>query len=96
MVLALMEMVVLLPACRQAGVCTGKVETITQERCRAEFSKSSVWALCQRLDPLVASWKGRDLTGACTGTRHTSIPSCWWMPWLSGCQRRAGSGSAAL
>ena len=55
-VVALMEMVV-------QGVSTRKVEAITKELCGAEFSKSTVSGLCQRLDPLVASWNGRDLSG---------------------------------
>ena len=55
-VLALLEMVV-------QGVSTRKVEAITKELCGAEFSKSTVSVLCQRLDPLVASWNGRDLSG---------------------------------
>jgi len=55
-VVALMEMVV-------QGVSTRKVEAITKELCGAEFSKSTVSALCQQLDPLVSSWNGRDLSG---------------------------------
>ena len=55
-VLALMEMVV-------QGVSTGKVESVTLELCGAEFSKSTVWALCARLDPLVSAWNERELSG---------------------------------
>jgi putative transposase len=73
-VLALLEMVV-------QGVSTRKVEAITQELCGAEFSKSTVSALCARLDPLVSAWNGRDLTRASTGTRGTSILSLSWMRW---------------
>ena len=62
-VLALMEMVVLSRAGTRVGVSTRKVEAITLELCGAEFSKSTVSALCQRLDPLVCAWNGRDLSG---------------------------------
>ena len=55
-VLALMEMVV-------QGVSTRKVEAVTQELCGAHFSKSTVSALCARLDPLVSAWNERDLSG---------------------------------
>ena len=54
-VVALLEMVV-------QGVSTRKVEAITKELCGAEFSKSTVSALCQQLDPLVRAWNGRDLS----------------------------------
>ena len=54
-VLALMEMVV-------QGVSTRKVEAITIELCGAEFSKSTVSALCARLDPLVSAWNERELS----------------------------------
>lgn len=55
LVLALMEMVV-------NGVSTRKVQRITEELCGTSFSKSTVSALCQRLDPLVAAWNERDLS----------------------------------
>ena len=55
-VVALMEMVV-------QGVSTRKVEAITLELCGAEFSKSTVSALCARLDPLVSAGNERDLSG---------------------------------
>jgi putative transposase len=53
-VLALCEMVL-------QGVSTRKVEAVTQELCGAEFSKSTVSALCARLDPLVNAWNSRPL-----------------------------------
>jgi len=52
--LALMEMVV-------QGVSTRKVTKITEELCGAEVSKSTVSALCGRLDPLVKDWNERPL-----------------------------------
>jgi putative transposase len=54
LVLAMMEMVI-------NGVSTRKVETITEELCGKKFSKSTVSALCQRLDPLVRSFQTRPL-----------------------------------
>jgi len=54
LVLALMEMVV-------NGVSTRKVTQITEELCGTSFSKSTVSALCARLDPLVAAWNERPL-----------------------------------
>jgi putative transposase len=54
LVLALMEMVV-------NGVSTRKVTAITEELCGTSFSKSTVSALCARLDPLVAAWNERPL-----------------------------------
>jgi transposase-like protein len=54
LVLALMEMVV-------NGVSTRKVTIITEELCGTSFSKSTVSALCTRLDPLVAAWNERPL-----------------------------------
>ena len=54
LVLALMEMVV-------NGVSTRKVSAITEELCGTSFSKSTVSALCARLDPLVAAWNERPL-----------------------------------
>lgn len=53
-VLALCEMVL-------QGVSTRKIEAVTQELCGAEFSKSTVSALCARLDPLVGAWNARPL-----------------------------------
>ncbi len=54
LVLALMEMVV-------NGVSTRKVKTITEELCGKKFSKSTVSALCQKLDPLVHDFRTRPL-----------------------------------
>ena len=54
LVLALMEMVV-------CGVSTRKVTQITEELCGTSFSKSTVSALCARLDPLVSAWNERSL-----------------------------------
>jgi transposase-like protein len=52
--LALMEMVV-------QGVSTRKVTKITEELCGTEISKSTVSALCGRLDPVVRAWNERPL-----------------------------------
>jgi putative transposase len=54
LVLALMEMVV-------NGVSTRKVTAITEELGGTSFSKSTVSALCARLDPVVAAWNERPL-----------------------------------
>jgi putative transposase len=54
--LALMEMVV-------QGVSTRKVTKITEDLCGTEISKSTVSALCGRLDPLVTGWNERPLSG---------------------------------
>jgi len=54
LVLALMEMVI-------NGVSTRKVRRITEELCGTSFSKSTVSALCSRLDPIVRAWNERDL-----------------------------------
>jgi transposase-like protein len=55
-ILALLEMTI-------NGVSTRKVTHITQELCGTEVSKSTVSALCSRLDPLVQDWNERDLSG---------------------------------
>ncbi len=55
LVLALMEMVI-------NGVSTRKVRAIVEELCGTELSKSTVSALCQRLDPVVRAWNERDLS----------------------------------
>jgi putative transposase len=60
LLLALMEMVV-------QGVSTRKVQQITEELCGVSFSKSTVSALCQQLDPLVQAWNERELG-------HTAYP----------------------
>src|SRR5258708_9748244 len=54
LVLTLMEMVV-------NGISTRKVTQITEELCGTSFSKSTVSALCARLDPLVSAWNERPL-----------------------------------
>jgi len=54
LVLALMEMVI-------NGVSTRKVSKITEELCGTSFPKSTVSALCARLDPLVEAWRNRTL-----------------------------------
>jgi putative transposase len=56
LILTLMEMVV-------NGVSTRKVARITEELCGHAFSKSTVSDLCKGLDPLVAAWNERDLSG---------------------------------
>jgi len=43
------------------GVSTRKATAITEELCGAEFSKSTVSVLCNRLDPIVNAWNGRNL-----------------------------------
>ena len=53
-VLALLELVI-------NGVSTRKVTKITEELCGTELSKSTVSALCARLDPLVQAWNERPL-----------------------------------
>lgn len=55
LVLAMMEMVI-------NGVSTRKVSLVTEELCGAQFSKSTVSALCKNLDPVVKSWNHRPLT----------------------------------
>ena len=55
-VLALMEMVV-------QGVSTRKVSAITEELCGANFSKSTVSALCAGLEPRVRAFNERRLEG---------------------------------
>lgn len=54
LVVAMMEMVV-------TGVSTRKVTRITEELCGKTFSKSTVSALCQQLDPAVHAWNERSL-----------------------------------
>ena len=54
LVLAMMEMLV-------NGVSTRKVESITEELCGKKFSKSTVSALCKKLDPLVHTFRTRPL-----------------------------------
>src|SRR5690554_4754353 len=54
LVLAMMEMVI-------NGVSTRKVELITEELCGEKFSKSTVSALCKKLDPIVHAFRTRPL-----------------------------------
>lgn len=54
LVLAMMEAVI-------NGVSTRKMARITEQLCGTSFSKSTVSALCQRLDPLVEAWRHRPL-----------------------------------
>ena len=54
LVLSLMEMVI-------QGVSTRKVAQITEGLCGTEFSKSTVSALCKRLDAIVQTWNERPL-----------------------------------
>jgi transposase-like protein len=54
LILSLMEMVV-------QGVSTRKVQEITETLCGASFSKSTVSALCQNLDPIVEAFRSRPL-----------------------------------
>jgi transposase-like protein len=53
-VLALMEMVI-------NGISTRKVTKVVEELCGSSISKSTVSALCQKLDPVVSDWKNRSL-----------------------------------
>jgi len=54
LVLAMMEMVI-------NGVSTRKVEIITEELCGKKFSKSTVSALCKKLDPIIEAFRTRSL-----------------------------------
>jgi transposase-like protein len=54
LILSLMEMVV-------QGVSTRKVQEITETLCGTSFSKSTVSALCQNLDPIVEAFRNRPL-----------------------------------
>jgi len=54
LVLAMMEMVI-------NGVSTRKVEIITEELCGKKFSKSTVSALCKKLDPIIEAFRTRPL-----------------------------------
>jgi Transposase, Mutator family len=103
LVLALMEMVV-------NGVSTRKVTAITEELCGTSFSKSTVSALCARLDPLVAAWNERPLRSwsrcasrsACAPSPHSSplastqqgIARFWAFSWATASRRAAGAPSS--
>lgn len=54
LLLSLMEMVI-------QGVSTRKVTEITETLCGTSFSKSTVSALCQKLDPIVEAFRNRPL-----------------------------------
>jgi putative transposase len=54
LLLSLMEMVI-------QGVSTRKVSEITETLCGTSFSKSTVSALCQNLDPIVEAFRNRPL-----------------------------------
>lgn len=56
LVLAMMEMVI-------NGVPTRKISAITEKLCGKQFSKSTVSDLCKNLDPVVAEFRNRELTG---------------------------------
>lgn len=56
LLLSLMEMVI-------QGVSTRKVAQITETLCGTRFSKSTVSALCQQLDPVVKAFQERPLVG---------------------------------
>jgi putative transposase len=43
------------------GVSTRKVEIITEELCGKKFSKSTVSALCKKLDPIIEAFRTRPL-----------------------------------
>ena len=43
------------------GVSTRKEEIITEELCGKKFSKSTVSALCKKLDPIIAAFRTRPL-----------------------------------
>ena len=55
LVSAMVEMVV-------CGVSSRKVTQVVEELCGASISRSTVSSLCQRLDPIVSSWRDRDLS----------------------------------
>lgn len=54
LLLTMVEMVV-------QGVSTRKVSAVVEELCGEDVSKSTVSALCQRLDPQVKAWRERSL-----------------------------------
>jgi transposase-like protein len=54
--LALLEMVI-------NGVSTRTIRAIPEELCGTGFGKSTVSALCKRLDPIVMAWNTRSLQG---------------------------------
>jgi len=54
LVLAMIEMVI-------NGVSTRKIQKVTEELCGQSFSKSTVSALCKRLDPIIEAFCNRTL-----------------------------------
>jgi transposase-like protein len=54
LVLAMIKMVI-------NGVSTREIEMVTEELCGKSFSKSMVYSLCQRLDPVVKAFRNRPL-----------------------------------
>jgi len=54
LVLAMIEMVI-------NGVSTRKIQKVTEELCGQSFSKSTVSALCKRLDPIIEAFCNRSL-----------------------------------
>ena len=54
LVLAMIEMVI-------KGVSTRKIQKVTEELCGQSFSKSTVSALCKRLDPIIEAFCNRSL-----------------------------------
>lgn len=46
------------------GVSTRKVATITKDLCETAFSKSTVSSLCEKLDPVVSTFRNRPLQTA--------------------------------
>ena len=81
LVLTLMEMVV-------NGVSTRKVLRITEELCGKDFSKSTVSALCQQLDPVVHVWNDRRLD-------TQAFPFVSSMPWSFMCAKTGKSARSA-
>ena len=77
LVLTLMEMYIV-------GVSTRKVSRVTEELCGTSFSKSTVSALCGRLDAELIAWRTRSLAD------HT-WPTCSSTPATRRCAAAAGS-----
>lgn len=72
LLLAMMEIVV-------NGVSTRKVQKITEQLCGKKFSKSTVSALCKKLDPLVHEFRMKPL--------QTHYPFLIEMPCILKCGR---------
>jgi len=54
LIIAMIEMVI-------KGVSTRKIQEVTEELCCQSFSKSTVSALCKRLDPIIEAFCNRSL-----------------------------------